>query len=170
MTTNKNPRKGIDRAALERMARAQVPLTNIALALGAYEVVVRREIAALCQEAGFTYDEGRGGRGKAVSRTSPESYEVRFALSNWMLSYQRAFGEVLSLREMAIATGMSLRQAKRAMVRPYDHDWTLSQLSRFSRALGLSLNDLLIATTKPGIGALPRLDPQTLIPPNKLDP
>lgn len=161
--------KGLNKDLLLELIRKNIPLANMAIILGAQEVVLRREIPRLCSEYGLTYDEGRGGKGKFVSRTTPESYQVRASLSYWLLSYRHAFSPELTPREMAIAAGMTNREVLRAMNRPYDHNWTLAQMSRFSRALGMPLESLMIACTTPPGQVQPSLDLTKVVAPTNLD-
>lgn len=49
--------------------------------------------------------------------------------------------------EVALITGMTLAEQRRACVRPFNHDWTISQQERLAAALNIKMEDLRSAVT-----------------------
>lgn len=50
----------------------------------------------------------------------------------------------LSPGEAALSTGVPLKAQKLARDRPFNHDWTLSQIERLARARGMTFRELLL--------------------------
>lgn len=142
--------KEVSEKALERRARVltyitqdpPVPFRTIMLMEGMHDRACRKLIKSLEEEHGIDYYN-------SVSR--PDRDELSFGLTIATSRLRASLGDRLyyvtqraeSRDAAAPAVGLNRRQQVRAETKPFNHDWTLSQIERLARAMGKEPLELL---------------------------
>lgn len=115
------------------------PVRNIAQLIGIEHDYCRKICAKLSTKAGFEY--------KPITpykRTEMTSVGITEATRR----FRGVLGDKLYLlgndgRQVAKLIGMTIRCQKAARQRPFNHDWTLSQIERLAAALGTDFATLM---------------------------
>lgn len=106
--------------------------SEIASELGRNYYVICRHINRL----GLTPVEGRGSAPNSLSK---RTVGLRMQLGALILEMR----ENKSANEISQITGLNRRELRRAEVRPWDHDWTLSQIERTLDYHDIELKELV---------------------------
>lgn len=156
---------------LIRLVKSNAALVTIQKVSGVSSyAVMRREIDRICLEHGLIYTPS-GGQGKFTTRfdkaSTEATYTFRFNLCNWVAAYHEHFPQVTKL-QLIDATGLTSRALDRARARPYDHDWSLTQLCRLATSLGMTFTELTSDCLSRNRLSLPRVNPETVLNPDNL--
>lgn len=125
------------------------------------------------RETGLNYTPTAGGKGHYVSsfneKTLADTFRFRINMANWLHAYADGWDSALTTEQLVYATGLGSRALKRLRERPHDHDFTLTQLSRFAALLGMSFSDLVMDCTSRSGLSLPQIDATKAIHPSKIE-
>lgn len=160
---------GTTPAILLRLIEANTPLKLIAQSLGMHETSTGLKVRTLVAKLGLTYNPQAAGHGNHVSVTTLATYQLRVNFYNWVTAYREHWPVEPSIPQMSRVLGISTRSVKRICNRPYDHDWTITQISRLAIAVGMTVESLLLDCAGKVRIRLPSLIDLTPIHPEQMD-
>lgn len=126
-----------------------VPMVNIMAMEGITEKLLRDTIYDLQKDHGIKYTGTAASRAgiTAVYGLSDDTLRLRAKLADNLYAATDPDTGQLGLKgrlEACPILGMNHREQIRAESKPFNHDWTLSQIERLARALGKNPRDLLL--------------------------
>lgn len=117
-----------------------VPLTSMAVMVGAHRDYCKDHVARICQERGLTYNPTEEGEKDLPVGVTKDSWRFRHNLATRVYDARETHHYI----ELQTQLGLSNKAQAKASDNPYTHDWTLGQLERLSRFLGVSFTRMML--------------------------
>ena len=101
--------------------------------------LARQKIKELEREHGVSYFGTAAAKGGVPYGLTDDSRAMRARLSDALHAVARKQPDKAAVSAL---TGLNRREQRRAIERPFRHDWTVSQIERLARLVGRSVADL----------------------------